>query len=230
MATRRRETARRVASGPACPAEIVDAIVARLNTGIRDRELPGGTILDPDSLAGRWNTSAANVVQALARLHEAGAILREDGGWRVRADRPTRPREILARAQPLFVAMARMAAENGNPAEAAAVSAARDQFAGLSGDATAQARADSYRELLKLVAKATHSDFLKQSVDRLLAEADGMILPIVKRDMRLFPASGPDQDLARLCRALMQGDVESAAAAMEDHLLIVGCHIQALSG
>lgn len=208
------------------PAELADAILTR----IRGRDLPAGAMLDPDMLATMMDASRHDVLVALTQLEKGGFTARAAGQWTVRADRDSDPRELLARGQPLLVAMARLAAENGTPAEAAAIAAARDRFAGLAGDGSVETRSAAYCDMLLQAAGASGSRFHLDAVARLLDEAAPLIPPIVRHNMACFPDPSPDSDLARFARALMQRDPESATQAMEDHLLLIGRHMDHIGG
>ena len=198
-------------------SELADTLMAR----IRDGDLPSGTQLQPSCLASVLAASLDDVASALERLEGDGATMREGDGWVVRADRMASQREILARARPLLVSTARLAAQRCTPALAASFMALRDRVAGLSGDGTPPTRIRAYAALLRCLAGASGSAFHITAMERLLAEAQPTIEAIVRHNaMKRLPPD-PDGELARLGRALMAGDPASAAQAAEDHVLLV---------
>lgn len=205
--------------------QLADCLALRIRGG----DLPAGTRLDPAFLTRLHNSSPSLVVDALALLEGAGDIRQVDGRWQVSADRPRGAREIIFRAQPALVTVARLAALRATPQDAEAISTARDRLVGLRGDGSPQSRADGYRELMLRLGEASGSDFLLGAVRRLLREAAVMVDALARIDMLLNPTPQSEGELLRLTKAVAACDAEAAAEAMEDHVIIISHQMDAMS-
>ncbi len=210
--------------GVRSPADLANAIMAR----IRGRDLPAGARLDPVRLAPIMGAAEDQISRALEMLESSGAVIRNGTVWMVRRDRKAQPREILSRGKPALLAIARLAASHASPAQAAAISAARDRLGGLSGDGGLATRAAAYRETMELAALASGSRFHAGTLRQMLDEAADLFAPIAQRDMQMYPRPNPDGELLRFARAIVAGDPDAAEAAMKDHLLLLARHMDAL--
>jgi DNA-binding GntR family transcriptional regulator len=201
----------------------------RLTLRIRGGDLPAGTRLEPALIAALHGVPVALVEEALALLETAADTSRDGEGWCVSDDRPRGAREIMIRAQPALVAIARLAAERITPEEAAALEAARCKLVGLAGDGSPQSRADGYREFMLRLAEASGSEFLLGAVRRLLREGAAMVDALARMDMLLNPVPRADGELNRLVRAIDLRDAEAAAHAMEDHAILISHQLDAMT-
>jgi len=217
-------TGRQDLFGIRSPSDLADAILAR----IHDRELPAGALLDPARLSPVMEAREDQIAEALRLLEGKGVVVRTDSAWVVRHDRKAHAREVLARGEPVLLAIARLAAEHATPAEAARITSARDRLGGVSGDGSLATRAAAYRETLELVALASRSRFHVEALRQMLDETADLFIPIAGRDMQMFPRPNPDGELVRLARAIMAGDQDAAEVAMNDHLLLLARHMDAL--
>lgn len=212
-------------SGVRAPSELAAAILAR----IRGRDLPAGACLDPVRLAPVMAADKDRISDALRQLEQAGVAVSAGQVWKVRADRPVHPREILSRGKPALLAVARLAALHATPAQAAGISAARDRIGGIAGDGSPETRAAAYREMIERVARASNSLFHIKTLRQMLDETADLFVPIAARDMEMHPEPNPEGELVRLADAISAGDPDAAEAAMKDHLLLLACHMTALS-
>lgn len=220
------KTGRQDVFGKRSPADLAEALMGR----IQDRDLPAGALLDPASLAPVMEAREDQIAEALHLLEGRGVAIRTGSAWMVRHDRKAHAREILSRGEPVLMAIARLAAQHATPAEAAAITAARDRLGGVSGDGSLATRAAAYRETMELVALASRSRFHAEALRQMLDETAGLFIPIARRDMQIFPKPNPDGELVRLARAIMAGDPAAAEVAMNDHLLLLARHMDALPG
>jgi DNA-binding GntR family transcriptional regulator len=205
--------------------QLADLLALRIRGG----DLPAGTRLVPVVIAGLHGAPVALVEDALALLEAAEDASRDEEGWRVSDDRPRGAREIMIRAQPALIAIARLATIHATPRQAGAISAARDKLVGILGDGSPQSRADGYRELMLGLGDASGSEFLLATIRRLLREAAPMVDALARIDMLLNPAPRVEGELLRLVRAIDSRDVEAAAAAMEDHVILISHQLDAMA-
>jgi DNA-binding GntR family transcriptional regulator len=201
----------------------------RLTLRIRGGDLPAGTRLQPAVIAALHGAPVALVEDALALLEAAHDAGRDSEGWCVSGNRPRGAREIMIRAQPALLAIARLAAERTTPNEVAALAIARDKLVGLAGDGSPQARAEGYRELMLCLGKASGSDFLLGAIRRLLREGAAMVDALARMDMLLNPVPRADGELVRLVKAIEMHDPDAAAEAMEDHAIIISHQLDAMA-
>lgn len=210
--------------------ESVGGLAAEILRRIVDGDLPAGFELDPARLAGVFDTTPARTARALEQLEDAGATVRLGDIWMVRTDRPQPGREVLNRAGPLLRAITVLAVGRITPAEAAGLLAAYDRFSGLSGDPSQATRAEGYRVFMRRLADSAGSSFQALAMETVLAETADMLDRML--DQRMLPAalSDPDDELARLARALMASDGQAAADAIDDHIIILGRYLDQLAG
>ena len=206
------------------PATLAEALLCR----ILDRDLPAGASLCPASLGPVMAAREDQLADALRLLEHRGVAVREGKGWIVSHDRKAHAREILSRGGPVLLAIARLAAEHATPAEAAAITSARDRIGGMSGDGEAATRAAAYREMMEKIAAASGCRFYQETLGRMLDETAELALPIAERYRLIYPVSNPDGELVRLAEAIMAADTAAAETAMEDHLMLLACHMDAL--
>lgn len=205
--------------------QMADMIAARIHGG----DLPAGTLIDPALIASVHGTGVGLVEDALALLESGSEVRRSNGRWRVSNARPRGPREIMIRAQPALVAVARLAATRATARQISEIGIAREKLVGLVGDGGPQSRADGYREMMLWLGEASGSDFLLHAIRRLLREGAAMVDALARMDMLVNPVPRADGELIRLVAAIRAGDAEAAAAAMEDHVIIISHQLDAMS-
>jgi DNA-binding GntR family transcriptional regulator len=205
--------------------QTAEALATVILQRIADGDLPAGLVLEPSRLSVLFNADAASIAAALELLEDAGATVRIDNSWMVRTDRQPGRHEVLQRAAPLLRAITSLAAERISPAEAAGLLAAYDRFAGLAGDGSAEARADGYRLFLRRLAEASGSSFHALGIATLLDDTGVLVDRFIAQLMLAPGRRPPDDPLARLAQALMASDAQEAATAIDDHLILLGRHI-----
>lgn len=211
-------------AGNVMPEKLACMILHR----IRGRDLPAGMELLPGRIAPVMQATSEDVAAALELLEDRGATIRLGDGWMVRADRQRNPRDILLRAHPLLTTIVRLAAKRITKSQAMSVMAAFERFSGEAGPLDAAGRAEVYRGMLMLIADASGSSFHQAALRLGLQEAGDIIELLVSQSMQFSMERDPDDELARLARAMMSHDPESAVQAMEDHMLVVGQHMDRL--
>jgi DNA-binding GntR family transcriptional regulator len=212
-------------AGQGGPDDLVPAILARIAGG----DLPAGSELDPERLAMLFDAADADVAEALARLESLGATERDGLRWRVSRDRDGQARDLMHWIVPLLRAVVSLAVARAKPGEAAGILAAYDRFAGLAGDSSPGARAQGYRLVMERLAAASGSSFHVRTMAGLLDQAEPLVDRIVVHHMASRRTAEPDDELGRLAQALMQGNSAAASAALEDHLIILGHHLDRLA-
>jgi DNA-binding GntR family transcriptional regulator len=211
--------------GQGGPNDLVPAILARIAGG----DLPAGSELDPERLALLFESAGSDVEEALARLESLGATERVGRHWRVSRSRDGQARDLMHWIVPLLRAVVSLAVARTKPGEAAGILAAYDRFAGLAGDSSPGARAQGYRLLMERLAAASGSNFHVRTMAGLLGQAEPLIDRIVAHNMASRRTAEPDDELGRLAQAIMQGNPAAAEAALEDHLIILGHHLDRLA-
>lgn len=208
-------------AGQGGPDDLASAILARIAGG----DLPAGAELDPARLSLLFSATQVDVTDALDVLQAHGAVSRDKRGWRVAESRDGQGRDLLHWAVPLLRAVVSLAAERITPAEAAGVLAAYDRHAGLAGDGTLSSRVEGYRLMMQRLASSSGSRFHVGSMDGFLDKAEPVLQRMVAHRMASRRTAEPDDELGRLAGALMQGNAKAAAAALEDHLVLLGRYL-----
>ncbi len=198
-------------------------IAAAVRTAIEGRDLVPGEAVDPVLLSARIGCPPHDAAEALARLAISGDVVRHAGRWRVSAQ-PLPPRAILARARPALLAIVRMAATNRSAGHLAILFHERGRMIGHVPDATVRKRADAYRQVIRTLAHATGSRYYVRVVERLLREAGDLIESVFARRQ---PGDDPRHkgEILRLVEAIDEGDATAAEIAAEDHLIMLGHHL-----
>jgi DNA-binding GntR family transcriptional regulator len=219
--------------GPAAIAGVGrDSVTAAaLRLAIDGRDLPPGLRIDGEALAARFEWSAAQCTRALEVLRSEGLVARDAAGWVVLGAGHS-PRALLARARPLMIALARLAAGNRSAGHVALLFEAHGLVNGFGflpqGEDGARRRADGYRLLLRTLARATGSAYCARVLDRLLEEAGPLVeLVIVRQAIHADPRNGGE--LLRLCESVDDRDPDGAEAAIQDHLVMLGHHLDTLA-
>lgn len=195
---------------------------------IKGRDLPGGMPLFAERLAPVLRAEVADVSAAMELLESQGALFRADGFWLVPDDQHVPPRDFLLRIHPMLTALARMAATNIRPGQAVALADAYWRFSSPASGLDNAGRSAAYADIIRLMAEATGSIFQQITVRQALEEARGTIERIVADVMRLAGEPDPDDELARLTRAIAESDVAGAVQAAEDHMLVIGVRMDRL--
>jgi DNA-binding GntR family transcriptional regulator len=203
--------------GPIGQPDVAAALLARISGG----DLPAGAELEPAALSSIFGCSHADIEAALCHLETVGATERLEGTWRVSLTRQGEARDLMHWAAPILRAVVGLAVTRITPADAAAVLAAYDRFAGLSGDGSAATRTLGYAQMMRRLADASGSSFHVRAVDRLLEEAAPLVAKMVAHQMAFRKRPEPDDELGRVARAMMQSNPANASAALEDHLLLL---------
>ncbi len=210
--------------GQGGPDDLAAAILARIAGG----DLPAGAELDPERLALIFASPVDVIGGALALLEVHGATERVGVLWRVSPNREGQARELMHWVAPVLRAVVGLAVTRITPADAAAVLASYDRFAGLSGDGQAATRADGYAQFMRRLAEASGSSFHVQTVDSLLDRTAPLVKRMVEHQMATRHRPEPDDDLGRLARAMMRTNAPAASAALEDHLLLLSRYLDHL--
>ena len=82
--------------------------------------------------------------------------------------------------------------------------------------------------MMKRLAEASGSHFHTASMAGLLDRSEPALTRMVTHQMASRRTAEPDDELGRLAAALMQGNPRDAAAAMDDHLILLGRYLDCL--
>jgi len=197
-------------------------LLERLRDYFAGYELPPGAVVEADLLSARFGALPQQIEAALARLAAEGLLqAAATGGFIVSTEAARVRRNLVARIGPVLVGMARIAASEATVEEIAALETARDGMDTAIDALDAAARGQAYRHFITALAAATHNSFYISAARQLLHEGGPLIDALMLIDLKIYTSNSEGGELRRLVEAVATGSPRKAAAAAQDHALII---------
>lgn len=199
----------------------VQEVANRLAQSISSRDLPPGSKLCPAMLSFLLQQDKSEVEAGFVLLRQEGLVELTVDGWEVSRSSSTLPREVILRAAPTLIAIARFAASNGGPRAASELRNIYTIYRGIDGDGEVPTRAKAYEDFFTLLGELSGSIFLRRILDQLFGESIDIRYQIAKTEAEIGLRPEMDSELFRLIQAIAEQDCDSAGQAMDDHMLLL---------
>ena len=209
---------------------LIDAATGFLRAHIEGHGLPPGAAIEVASVCMRYAITHEIASAALRRLQSEGLIETDDeGSFRIPTGLPQRLRDLMARIEPVLVAMAQVAATQATAADVAAMAAARNAMDAAIAVMDGPARAQAYRAFITAWAAATGNAFYVSAAAILLRESGDLVDILTRIDLGIYTENSEDGELRRLVDAVSAGNAILAAQAAGDHVMIMSHRLGGLA-